>query len=107
MRLLLVLVLFLVIISVGDSFSFASDYIASDYNSVNIPDMESLQSLPGNDDGNGNDFAGSDLSGVIMLLSALSVQQERLEMLGQYQVGLLALIGGAVLAFVFVFGMRC
>jgi len=101
MRLLLVLVLFLAVVSVGDSFSFASDD-----NSVNIPDMESLQSLPGNDDGNGNDFVGSDLSGVIMLLSALSVQQERLEMLGQYQVGLLALIGGAVLAFVFVFGMR-
>ena len=54
MRLLLVLVLFLAI--VWNSFSFASDFIASVYNSVNIPDMESLQSLSGNDDGNGIAF---------------------------------------------------
>jgi len=60
-----------------------------------------------------NDFIGVDLSGVIMLLSALLVESERkreslhqLEILGQYQLGLLAFVGGVALCYVFVFGMR-
>jgi len=60
-----------------------------------------------------DNFIGVDFEGTIMLLSALLVESERkreslhqLEILGQYQLGLLAFVGGVALCYVFVFGMR-
>lgn len=81
---------------------------------VVIPNSASLKILEETHGaGNPESAIEADLSGVITLLSALlaEAQVERtllqeLSIQSQYQVGVLALIGGVALCFVFVFGLR-